>query len=166
MKHILKLNPEINMICYPDKGAKARFQDDNVELPVVFCNKIRDFDTGEIKGLELDGVIDVAGKNVLILDDLCSKGGTFYYTAKKLKENGANNIYLGVCHMESTVKYGDIYSEYKNWDEVKVSPVKHIYCLDTMVNSIEAYWLQNHSSNLTIYDTEVFLSNNKFKEVE
>ena len=166
MKHILKLNPEINMICYPDKGAKARFQDDNVELPVVFCNKVRDFDTGEIKGLELDGVIDVAGKNILILDDLCSKGGTFYYTAKKLKENGANNIYLGVCHMESTVKYGDIYAEYNNWDEVKVSPVKHIYCLDTMVNSIEAYWLQNNSSNLTIYDTEVFLSNNKFKEVE
>lgn len=166
MKNILKLNPEIDMICYPDKGAKARFQDDNVELPVVFCNKVRDFDTGEITGLELDGDTNVSDKNILILDDLCSKGGTFYHTANKLKQNGAKDVYLGVCHMESTVKYGDIYAEYKNWDEAKVSPIKHIYCLDTMVNSIEAYWLQNHSNNLTMYDTEVFLSNNKFKEVE
>lgn len=166
MKNILKLNPEIDMICYPDKGAKARFQDDSVELPVVFCNKVRNFDTGEITGLELDGDTNVSGKNILILDDLCSKGGTFYHTANKLKQNGAKDVYLGVCHMESTVKYGDIYAEYKNWDEAKVSPIKHIYCLDTMVNSIEAYWLQTNSSNLTMYDTEVFLSNNKFKEVE
>lgn len=166
MKHILKLNPEIDMICYPDKGAKARFQDDNVELPVVFCNKVRDFDTGEIVGLELDGDTNVDGKNILILDDLCSKGGTFYHTSNKLKQNGAKDVYLGVCHMEATVKYGDIYAEHKNWDEEKVSSIKHIYCLNTMVNDIEAYWLQNHSTNLTMYDTEVFLSKNKFKEVE
>jgi ribose-phosphate pyrophosphokinase len=167
MKHILKLNPEINMICYPDKGAKARFQDDNVELPVVFCNKVRDFDTGEIKGLELDGVIDVADKNVLILDDLCSKGGTFYYTAKKLKENGANNIYLGVCHMEATVRHGEIYKQLDKWgDSDYVSPVKHIYCLNTMVSEIEGQMLQEYSENLTVYNVEDFLNNGEFKEVE
>ena len=121
----------IDVICYPDKGAKARFCDDKVELPVVYCEKVRDFDTGEIKGLELKSDIDLNGKNVLILDDLCSKGGTFYYTAKKLKENGVKDVFLGVCHMEKTVTKGYLLEEYKNFDEVEPSIIKHIYCFNT-----------------------------------
>lgn len=152
MNKILNEHPEINMICYPDKGAKARFQDDSVTLPVVYCNKVRDFDTGEIKGLELDGEIDVKGKNILILDDLCSKGGTFYHTANKLKENGANNVYLGVCHMEKAVEQGEL---------VKFdSPIKHIYCMNTMLDYDLDYY-----DNLTVYDIEKFLNENVLEEV-
>lgn len=163
MKHILLKHPDINMICYPDKGAKQRFQDDEVELPVVYCEKIRDFNTGEIKGLELQGDIDLKDKNVLILDDLCSKGGTFYHTANKLHEAGANKVYLGVCHMEPTVRYGKIYKD-KNVN-VK-SPIEHIYCFNTMLPEVEAQWLQELGENLTIYKIEKFLSDvHKFEEV-
>lgn len=151
MQKILKEHPEIDMICYPDKGAKARFQDDSVTLPVVYCNKVRDFDTGEIKGLELDGETDVKGKNILILDDLCSKGGTFYHTANKLKENGANDIYLGVCHMEYTVEQGELLKP--------DSPIEHIYCMDTMLDYSLDY------GKITIYDIEKFLNENILEEV-
>lgn len=163
MNKILEKHPDINVICYPDKGAKARFCDDAVNLPVVYCEKIRDFNTGEIKGLELQGDIDLKGKNVLILDDLCSKGGTFYHTANKLHEAGANKVYLGVCHMEPTVRYGKIYKD-KN---VNIeSPIEHIYCFNTMLPEVEAQWLQELGENLTIYKIEKFLSNvHKFEEV-
>lgn len=163
MNEILKRHPEIDMICYPDKGAKNRFQDDEVKLPVVFCNKVRDFDTGEILGLELDGDTDVNGKNVLILDDLCSKGGTFYHTANKLKEHGAKNVYLGVCHMEDTIRYGVIYKD-KTVD--RKTPIKQIYCMDTMLFDTTAFWLQGNSENLTIFNTKMFLDNGKFVETE
>lgn len=157
---ILQEHPEIDIICYPDKGARDRFQDDKVDLPVVYCEKVRDFDTGEIKGLELVGHLDLEGKNVLILDDLCSKGGTFYYTAKKLKENKVNDVYLGVCHMEQTVKYGQILQQYKPFDEVEPSLIKHIYCSNSMVFGSEF----NGYNNITIYDMEKFIANEELVE--
>lgn len=45
---------------------------------------------------------------MLIIDDICSKGGTFYHSAKKLKELGANKIYLYVSHCENTIYAGEL----------------------------------------------------------
>lgn len=158
---------DIDVICYPDKGAKARFCDDKVNnLPVVYCEKVRDFDTGEIKGLELKSDIDLNGKNILILDDLCSKGGTFYYTAKKLKENGANDVFLGVCHIEDTVTKGYLLEEYKNFDEVEPSIIKHIYCFNTMLNDAIVEDLRDKYTNITIYDIEKFLKEGEVVECQ
>ena len=154
----------IDVICYPDKGAKARFCDDKVDLSVVYCEKVRDFDTGEIKGLELKSDIDLNGKNVLILDDLCSRGGTFYYTAKKLKENGVKDVFLGVCHMENTVTQGYLLEEYKNFDEVKPSIIKHIYCFNTMLNDVIVEDLRDKYTNITVYDIEKFLKEGEVAE--
>ena len=159
MEQILKNNKQIDIICYPDKGARDRFKDDSLDKPVIYCEKVRDFDTGQIKGLELVGEIK-EGQNVLILDDLCSKGGTFYHTAKKLKDNGANNIYLGVCHMEQTVKYGQILQEYKNWDEVDISLINHIYCSNSMNYGTEF----TGYTNITIYDIEKFIEKGIIEE--
>ena len=50
----------------------------------------------------------VAGKDILIVDDICSKGGTFFYTAKALKDAGANRIFLYVTHCENTVLDGEM----------------------------------------------------------
>lgn len=151
----------VDVICYPDKGAKARFCDDKVDLPVVYCEKVRDFDTGEIKGLELKSDIDLNGKNVLILDDLCSKGGTFYYTAKKLKENGVKDVFLGVCHMENTVMQGELlegeYTSYK-------SLIKHVYCFNTMLDDFRRDYIKSTFDNITIYDIEKFLKEGEVVE--
>ena len=44
----------------------------------------------------------------LIVDDICSKGGTFYHSAKKLKELGAKNIYLYITHCENSILEGEL----------------------------------------------------------
>lgn len=154
VQKILEENQDIDVICYPDKGAKARFKDDTVNLPVVYCEKVRDFDTGAIKGLTLVGDIELSGKNVLIVDDLCSRGGTFYHTAKELKKNGVQGVYLVVCHMESTIRYGEILNNN--------NLIKHIYATDSMLLPMEAYWLQQESG-LTMYDLSKFLLENKLE---
>ena len=71
--------------------------------------KNRDWKTGQIKSLSVLGETDdIAGKDVLIIDDICSKGGTFYHSAKALKDLGVNDIYLYVSHLENAVHEGDM----------------------------------------------------------
>lgn len=96
------------MIFYPDEGAMKRYSS-MIKLPYAFGIKIRDWETGKIKDLDVVGVVgDIAGKDVLIVDDICSRGGTFYHSAKRLKELGAKDIYLYVSHCENTILEGDL----------------------------------------------------------
>lgn len=93
---------------YPDEGAMKRYSS-MVKLPYAFGIKNRDWETGQILGLDVYGnVDDIVGKNILIVDDICSRGGTFYHSAKKLKELGANNIYLYITHCENTILEGEL----------------------------------------------------------
>jgi ribose-phosphate pyrophosphokinase len=93
--------------CFPDEGAMKRYSD-SLGIPYAFGIKKRDWQTGKIMGLELMNKELVAGKDVLIVDDICSRGGTFYHTAKALKEAGAKKVYLYVTHCEGTVLKGDL----------------------------------------------------------
>lgn len=45
---------------------------------------------------------------MLIVDDICSRGGTLYHSAKALKAAGAKNVSLYVTHLEVTVMIGDL----------------------------------------------------------
>lgn len=96
------------VIFFPDEGAMKRYSEAaaNASLPFVFGMKNRDWDTGKIKGLSVIGDADLHGKNVLIVDDICSKGGTFYYGAKALKARGVDSINLFVPHLENSVYDG------------------------------------------------------------
>lgn len=96
------------MLFYPDEGAMKRYSG-LIEAPYAFGIKKRDWATGQIQGLDVAGMTDlIYDCNVLIVDDICSKGGTFYHSAKKLKELGAKNIYLYVSHCENTILEGDL----------------------------------------------------------
>ena len=95
-------------VCYPDEGSMKRYSG-MIKEPYVFGVKRRDWATGKILGLDIIGNSDlVKGQDILIVDDICSRGGTFYHTAKKLKEMGAGDIYLYVTHCENTVLEGDL----------------------------------------------------------
>ena len=113
-------------------------------------------------GLDLitDGY-DVTGKRVLIVDDLCSAGGTFYYTAQKLREAGAIKVDLVVTHMENNVLNGKIL---QTTDEKTV--IDHIYCMNTMGN-MDELGLLHVAKNLTVYDVlgAVFLPMNSYEEI-
>ena len=96
------------LVFYPDEGAMKRYSG-LVEMPYVFGIKKRDWATGEIEGLDIAGNIDkIKDRKILIVDDICSRGGTFYHSAKKLKELGAENIYLYITHCENTILEGEL----------------------------------------------------------
>ncbi|MCM1062485.1 MAG: ribose-phosphate pyrophosphokinase [Eubacterium sp.] len=103
-------NPDSFMVFYPDEGAMKRYSG-MLNTPYAFGIKRRDWETGKIQGLDIAGRTDlIKGSNILIIDDICSRGGTFYHSAKKLKELGADHIYLYVSHCEPTILDGEIFT--------------------------------------------------------
>ena len=95
---------------FPDEGAAKRYSS-LVTRPHFFANKKRDWQTGKITGLELamNGVeLPLDRKTILIIDDICSKGGTFFHAAKALKAVGAGDIYLYVTHCENSIHDGEL----------------------------------------------------------
>lgn len=110
---------EPKIVYFPDAGAMKRYGGiikeiwGNCKLSVAYGNKVRDWDTGEIKGLEIIGEIP-NGAKVIMIDDICSYGGTMYYSAKKLKELGAGDIEMYVSHCENSIidpEKGKIFKE-------------------------------------------------------
>ena len=96
------------MVFYPDEGAMKRYSN-LIKKEYAFGIKKRDWETGKIEGLDISGNIDkINGSTILIVDDICSKGGTFYHSAKKLKELGAKEVYLYVTHCENTILEGEL----------------------------------------------------------
>lgn len=95
-------------IFYPDAGAMKRYSK-MIKAPCAFGNKARDWETGKIQDLEVIGDQKlIKDHDILIIDDICSRGGTFYYAAQKLKELGAKDIYLWVSHCENTILDGEL----------------------------------------------------------
>lgn len=95
---------------FPDEGAMKRYSG-MFHLPYAFGIKKRDWETGKIKGLDVSGMTDlIRGRKILIVDDISSRGGTFYHSAKKLKELGAKEIYLYISHCENTILEGEVLS--------------------------------------------------------
>lgn len=102
---------ETPVLFFPDEGAMKRYSTPAINLPYAFGIKKRDWSTGKILGLQLMNGELVKDKGVLIVDDICSRGGTFYHAANALKEAGAKNIYLYVTHAEHTMVEGDMYNQ-------------------------------------------------------
>lgn len=96
-----------NAMFYPDEGAMKRYSDQS-ELPYAFGMKKRDWQTGKILGLDIINPENIVGKDVLIVDDICSRGGTFYHSAKALKAAGAKSVSLYVTHCEETIILGEL----------------------------------------------------------
>lgn len=63
----------------------------------AILTKERDVATGNLTGFALVSG-DVAGKDVLIVDDLCDAGGTFIGSAQVLRDAGARSVSLYVTH--------------------------------------------------------------------
>lgn len=94
---------------YPDEGAMKRYSDMS-SMAYAFGIKKRDWKTGKILGLDVSGDSHlIPHSDILIIDDISSRGGTFYHSAKKLKELGAGKIYLCVTHCEKTIFEGEIF---------------------------------------------------------
>ena len=99
------------VLFFPDEGSVKRYAED-AGMPYAYGIKHRDWNTGIITSLEVHSDFNLAGKNVLIVDDICSYGGTFFNAAKKLKAvHGVNKVFLYVTHCEQNILRGNIYRE-------------------------------------------------------
>lgn len=82
----------------PDEEAK-HFIDDfrqKIDLPYFIFHKKRDLKTGKVSFAKPD--FDFMNKEVLILDDIISSGGTILQIIKILQNTGVKSLNLGICH--------------------------------------------------------------------
>ena len=103
---------------FPDKSAVKRY-DMEAPLRKAWGHKERDFRTASIEVYEVQGEYS---ENVLMVDDLCSRGGTFVHAAKILRKQGVKYISLLVTHCEDNVFTGEIF----DW-------IDHIYTSQGML---------------------------------
>lgn len=95
-------------LVYPDAGAQKRYARNGCKELV--CYKHRNFATGRIERLDLVGTVNKPGFTAVIVDDLCSYGGTFVLAAEKLRAVGAAKVYLCVTHCENSVFKGKLFT--------------------------------------------------------
>ena len=109
---------EQDHVVFPDKGAAARYADSDY-ANICIMEKKRNPITGNIEDMHLkEGTVN-PGSKCIIIDDLCSKGGTFAWAGSILKSLGANEVYLVVSHCEETIFDGKLLSE--------GSPISKVY---------------------------------------
>jgi len=87
----------------PDAGSNKKIYNVAKSLggkyPVIRADKLRDVSNGKI----IETIVyaqGLAGKTCVIIDDICSYGGTFCALSVKLKEMGAKRVILVVSHWE------------------------------------------------------------------
>ena len=101
------LDVQKDIVFYPDEGSCKRYSE-LISFPCAFGVKQRDWATGEIKGLDIQGKLPAPPFDALIVDDISSYGGTFLHAAKKLKGLGADKVYLYVTHCENSILKGEL----------------------------------------------------------
>lgn len=89
----------------PDAGASKKIEaiQQLMNIPMVQAAKQRDMATGKLVpgACKIFAEPDqIKGKRCIIVDDICSKGGTFIAIANELKAMEAKEVYLAVTHFE------------------------------------------------------------------
>ncbi|MBQ7145591.1 MAG: ribose-phosphate pyrophosphokinase [Lachnospiraceae bacterium] len=95
------------ILFYPDEGAVKRYAD-KTDRPYVYGMKTRDKTTRVINDYRIEGDLEIiAGRDILMVDDICASGKTLAIAAGKLKELGAGELFVFVSHCENAaVKSG------------------------------------------------------------
>ena len=119
---IEKINDPGLLLFYPDEGAMKRYSG-MFRIPYGFGIKRRCWESGKITGLDVVCDEKIEGKNVLIVDDICCRGGTFLHSAKALKEKGAKSVSVFCSHCEHTIFDGEL---------LKTDFVDHVYTTDSI----------------------------------
>ena len=125
------------VLFFPDEGAMKRYSEQS-PMPYAFGMKKRDWDPGKILGLDIINAESVVGKDVLIVDDICSRGGTFFHAAKALKAAGAKSVSLYVTHLESTVILGEMASTDGLVDHIYTT--ESIFPEELFQDGYDPYW--------------------------
>lgn len=104
-----KLSNQVQVV-FPDKGAAARYTNSSYKN-VCIMEKKRNAITGVIEDMHIKEGRVIPGSKCIIIDDLCSKGGTFAWAGSILKDAGAVEVVLVVSHCEETIFEGTLLKE-------------------------------------------------------
>lgn len=134
-------------IVFPDAGAEKRYADMYTGHKYMVGYKKRDFDTGKITSFNLMDSLGfnegAAGSKAIIVDDLCSYGGTFLATAEALERSyGIVDTTLLVAHLESKVHDGEM---------ILSDLIKNVYATKSIYNPVNVWALRKHPK-IHIYD--------------
>ena len=124
---ILNFDKKTDYLFFPDAGAQKRYSD-LTGFNTLVGYKERDIETGNIIKYDIMGdTKHYKNKKIIILDDLCSKGGTFMLAAKELKKKGVGDIYLFVGHTEENIFNGSLLTS---------DLIKRVITSDSMVKMV------------------------------
>lgn len=140
---------DLDFLFFPDAGAQKRYHN-LIGYKQLVGYKNRDFQTGEIKDLQVVGKIPALTRKIIIVDDLTSYGGTFLYSGLKLKELGFEEIYLLVAHAEDSVFQGKLLKD--------DSPVKKIFTTNSLITKNDVWKNVQYNNKLKVYKLEELLN--------
>ncbi|MCM3749396.1 ribose-phosphate pyrophosphokinase [Paenibacillus pasadenensis] len=126
----IQFQTDSDVLFFPDAGAQLRYGELS-GLRQLVGKKARDFQSGQISKLEVEGGDSLPlkqGFSAIIVDDLCSYGGTFLLSAERLKELGAGPIYLLVAHCERSIFKGKL---------LQSGLIKRVYATDSMLSEAD-----------------------------
>lgn len=117
------------VLFYPDAGAKSRYGEvlknsSLADYDVAYGIKERTWGTDAIESYKIDGKIP-EGHPVVIIDDICSLGGTFIHAGEELRKVGVETINLYITHCEQGIFVRHLLKEN--------SPIDKVYTTDTIM---------------------------------
>lgn len=142
--HKLAMRGLDNLVIYfPDAGAQKRYKDFPLlkNKTIIHGEKERDWKSGKILGISIydtNGVKieSLDGKDVLMIDDIISYGGTMAYSADKLKELGAGKVYAYATHVENSILDEEKGTLLKRLQD---GTVEKVYTTDSLFNEKSEY---------------------------
>ena len=134
---------ESPLVLAPDKGAlkRAKLVAEQLNTDFDYNEKKRDRITGEVTVLPRK--INVENRDIIIVDDIISTGGTITLATKSALENGANRVYVACTHallingaLDRIFSAGA--TEVVATDTVK-SPISKISVAPTLANALKEF---------------------------
>lgn len=147
------VNLDETWIVFPDKGAANRY--DYYKYPnVIICEKTRNFATGAIESVKVEigsntFITKEMKPNLIIIDDLCSYGGTFVKVLEAIEKHPDINFdeaWLIVTHAEKAMEEGKILEKYDK-----------VFCTDSISVPAESknMTVEKFTEDATVYFKKV-----------
>lgn len=147
------VNLDKTWIVFPDKGAANRY--DYYKYPnVIICEKTRNFATGAIESVKVETssntfITKEIKPNLIVIDDLCSYGGTFIKVLEAIEKHPDINFdeaWLIVTHAEKAMEEGKILEKYDK-----------VFCTDSISVPTESkdMTVEKFTENATVYFKKV-----------
>ena len=131
---------------YPDAGAEKRYRKQIKYGNVLTCSKDRDFNTGKINSIVVNGADKAQDcKVAIIVDDLSSRGGTFMGAATAIRNSipDIEQVILCVTHCENTIYEGDV---------LKGTEIDKVYTTDSILNVLNFNEVTDFDKNKLIVE--------------